>query len=420
MRRPPPILTAALALLPTAAFAGDIYSDVLAPGSVVTVDGLLDEWRGLPGDELEIVEKISYKGAGDLAATVQSLHDKTYLYFAITVRDDAFRRTGAGTAGEDKLLMWFGGDATKSPISLSFLPGDLSKIQQELKFNGKKIAPVTGSKVELQALEGFKPKESLWTVELALPWEKLPAELRGRERVPFCAAILDGDDKSRPRLEAVAASCATSKGEPLSLGALVRAEDEKIFEGFLADTGQSRSSLVKEFYVDAGGDLQADRLVVVGPYVGILGTGLGEGFYYYYRLGIKTSSDIKDIQLMDVDGDGKQNLVVRSLEYDSSGAYSQEILRVFGFTGKLFTPIFGQELAGAQKEGTLSSRFEWKKKAKGYELTVYQAEATGVTQQNYVDIDAKDDKDYKEILLPWGSAKKAAYRFVSGEAEPLR
>ena len=43
-----------------------------------------------------------------------------------------------------------------------------------------------------------------------------------------------------------------------------------------------------------------------------------------------------------------------------------------------FQPIFGQEISDSQPEGTISSKFEWKKKGKAYEFTINQAVAGGV------------------------------------------
>lgn len=409
-------------LLPGLVSAKEVFSDILAKGSSVNFDGLLDEWVGLPGQEVPIIERVSYKGASDLSVMVQSLHDEETIYFAITVTDDQFIRTGAGTVGEDKVMLWFGSEPSgvQKPLALSFLPGDLLSIKQDLRFGGKKVPSSSAGRREIEALESFVPKEGRWMVELSIPWSKLPSSLRGRERIPFCLAVFDGDEKGRPRTEAVASTCPLSKGSPSTLDWLVFQERAQILDGFLRDVGYSRADILKEFYADLGGDKEIDRLVIVGQHVVLLGTGLGENFYYYYRLGIRSANDLKEVRLMDVDMDGKENLVIRSVEYDSSQQYSQEILRVFALSKGLFAPIFGQEIAGSQREGSLTSKIEWKKKGKGYELTIFQASSQGVTAENYVDIDARDERDYHEILLPWGGEKKITYRFASGKAEVIK
>jgi hypothetical protein len=66
----------------------------------------------------------------------------------------------------------------------------------------------------------------------------------------------------------------------------------------------------------------------------------------------------------------------------------------------------------------MRSVIEWTKVKKGYELNISQAQTSDLNESNYIDFDAKvSDKDYREILLPWGPTKKATYRFVSGRVE---
>lgn len=407
-------------ILSLQAIGDEVSTGILESGYKVEVDGITEEWRTIPSQQLKIVEKTSLKGETDFSVSVQSLYNKDYLYFSITVRDDKFIRTTLAGNGEDKIMLWFGSDAKGAkPIALSFYPADLNgSVGQDLRFGGKKVPAAKAGKKEIEALESFVVKENRWMAEIAIPWEKLSPQLRPLEAIPFCVAAFDGDDKSKPRVEAAAASCSLSKGEPSSLGSLVIEEHRGIIESFLQESKLSRSDIQKEFYIDAGGDAALDRVILAGSTIAILGMGLGQGQYYYYRLTLRSPSDLKDFQLMDIDGNGKQEIVVRSVEYDTKGTYSQEIIRAIGMKNNgAFEPIFGQEVANSQPDGTLTSKFEWKKKGKGYEFIVNQAVSSGVEEKKYVDMDSKDAKDYEEILLPWGSDKKKTYRFSNGKVE---
>jgi Carbohydrate family 9 binding domain-like len=397
-------------VFPSAAFALDVPSELLAPGEKVNFDGLLGEWRDLAGASLEVVERSSYKGADDFSVTVKSFHDKDKLYLAITAVDDTFLRSGAGTVGEDRVELWFGG---KAPLRVSVLPDNLKGIAQELKVNGKVVKPGRGG---VEALESYSTKENAWMLEVSIPWGALSEDARPWERIPFCVAAFDGDKKGK--LDAVAASCELRKGEPLRLGALVKNEEVILLDALLAQLGRGREEISNEFYADVAGDSAVDRVLVVGTSVAVVGLGLGANHFTHYGLDLKSPADIKEVSLLDVDGDGKQNLIVSAVEYDNSGARSQDIVRVFSMQGELYKPFFGHEIAGAQREGSMRSVIEWKKAKKGYELNISQAQTGDLSATTYVDFDAKvSDKDYQEILLPWGTTKKATYRFVSGRAE---
>jgi hypothetical protein len=405
---------AAASYLPLQAHAQDITTQTLAAGSRVDIDGLTDEWSTLPSQQLKLINKSSYKGDSDFTASFQSVYDKDYLYFAITVRDDKFIRTTLAGNGEDKLVLWFGGDAKGSKSTpLSIYPADLNgSATQDIKFAGKTVVAPKAGKKEIEALESFRAKDGKWMIELKVPWNKLSPELKPLENIPFCIAVFDGDDKSKLKNEAIASSCElSSKNEPNSLGNLIVEEQQKIMESFLQATKLSRDDITKEFYVDIAGDSQLDRVVFAGSVYGILGLGLVDGQYYYYKLTLGSPGDLKDAQLIDVDGDGKPNIVLRSVEYDSKGIYSQELLRVLGIKGGLLSTIFGQEIANTQPEGTLTSKYEWKKRGKAFDFIITQAQAKGIEEKKYVDIDSKDAKDYQEILLPWQTDKKKTYKF---------
>ena len=404
----------AASYLPSQARAQDITTQTLAAGSRVDIDGLTDEWSTLPSQPLKLINKNSHIGDSDFSANFQSVYDKDYLYFAITVRDEKFIRTTLAGNGEDKLVLWFGADAKGSKsTALSIYPADLNgSATQDLKFAGKKVAAPKPGKKEIEALESFRTKDGKWMIEIKVPWERLSPDLKPLENIPFCIAVFDGDDKAKLKNEAIAANCElSSKSEPSSLGNLIVEEQQKIMESFLASTKLSREDITKEFYLDVAGDAQLDRVVFAGSVYGILGLGLVDGQYYYYRLTLRSPDDLKSAELLDVDGDGKPNIVLRSVEYDTKGIYSQELLRVLGIKGGLLSTIFGQEVSNTQPEGSITSKYEWKKRGKAFDLIVTQAETKGVEEKKYVDIDAKDPKDYEEILLPWQTDKKKVYKF---------
>src|SRR5689334_1603629 len=120
-------------LLPTMAHA-EIETSILAPGAKIDVDGLIDEWRDFPSQQLKIVDKTSYKGDSDLSASVQSIYNNDYIYFAVTVKDEKFVRTTLAGNGEDRVELWFGNDAKgSSSTALSLYPADLNgSIGQDL------------------------------------------------------------------------------------------------------------------------------------------------------------------------------------------------------------------------------------------------------------------------------------------------
>jgi hypothetical protein len=162
--------------------------------------------------------------------------------------------------------------------------------------------------------------------------------------------------------------------------------------------------------VEMGGDPGQERVVLAGPYVAVMGEE-----YHYVKLNVKAVGDISDFQVLNLAGDGKHSIVVKTIERAGGGA--RQILHVFKLVGAGIQRPFAVEIAKQLGANKLVSRVSYVRHKKKTDIVVEAGKPEGWNAQNYREAPADD---VVPILLPWSDKTRARYRFTGDEYEEIK
>ena len=370
---------------------------------VIQLDGLLGDWQDVPPVKVDDASQVrsgraAWSGPSDLSFAVFCNHDAKALFLALAVKDELFVRTQAAKL-DDHVVVRLGGRR------LVVFPGDLRKIRARVHWQGSK-KPAKG----VAMVEAMQPMG--YSLELKIPLAQVPGYRPGIPSVPGGVSVVDSDSRVKKDLTSVHTT------EP---GRFVFAQQKSDLAGFLKDKGYRESQIRQRFTVDVAGDRRLEQVILVGNTVGILGDGLPGGAYLYLDLAVQSPKDISSVKLLDLNGDGKAEVVTRHTETGASG--KRELLSVFRFdvTGKFVRPLT-HEVSKVQGERWLTNRVTFKARARrgktpgGIDVVIDQPKAKGFTAETFKETPATD---CQSVLLPWGDEKKRVFRFEGDEYQQL-
>jgi hypothetical protein len=393
-------------LLAREAGANEIPCSPVEPGTI-QFDGLLNDWKGVDGvavdQESQIVKgKENWSGADDLSFEVYCNHDDKTLYLALDVRDEYFIRTAKkGAAGDDHIIVHFTGK------QLVVYPGDLRGIPGRISW-GK-----AGKAKGVQMAEAMQKHG--YSVELGIPLKSIPGYRAGVPSIPGAVWVADSDSKAKGQTETIMATAASAKQGSFSF-----AQAKADLTAFLKDKGYSAKDIRAKINADVVGDSRQEQVLLAGKTIGVVGDGVPGGGYVFLDIGVP-AKDIYWLKVMDINGDGKGELITRYAERGRNGR--RELLAVYRLddSGK-FTRPFAHEILKGQGERVITNRYVLKprkrkgKKKAGVDFLVDKPAAKGFTAETYQESPAAD---CFPILLPWGETKKRAFRFDGDEIQEL-
>jgi hypothetical protein len=356
------------------AHAGDLPC-ALAEDGVLSVDGLLDDWRGEAGVDLGGRDL-------DLSATARCNLDSRSLYLAVDVRDDLFVRTPAASAGEDHLTVRLGSR------TLALWPAD-GKLKEKASWSPAG-APPKGLKI------ASSRQPSGWAVELSLPLGQVPDFSRGTPSVPFALTVHDGDSRYKPKIDATVTLD----------GALTFAEGQGARQALLAELRAKESDVAFELPVKLGPRSSA-RALVTGKALGVL---LEDGGFAFVTLPVSSKKDVLSARAIDLAGDGCEAIVVTYVERGGGG--ERELLAAFRPLADRVERVFAVETRKRSGAATVATKVTWVKRGKATDLLLEPQPAVGVDASSWREQPAED---VIPILLPWGADKKALYQFRGNE-----
>ncbi len=364
-------VAALVALFPAAALAADLPCGPVEKGTI-RLDGLLDDWAEVEGLDA---------GGRDpnLSFTVKCNVDATTLFLVVDVRDNYFVRTKAARPGEDHLTLTFGGK------KLIVFPGDNAATQNKVTWGGK---PAKGVKLA-SALQ-----QHGWAIELALPLAQVPGFKRGAPQLAFAAEVADCDSK---------ASLKTERTVDIS-GRIAFAEGADALDGFLKDRSLKRSDIFWERGISLGHSSGA-QVVLAGRYLAAITDG-----YVFLELPFRERSDLRDVRVVDLAGDGRQAVVMRYAEHGGGGA--RELLAVYRFGDSEVQRVFACETGKSVGGSKIEDRVSFVKRGRATDIVVEAAPAIGFTQASYKEAAAED---VIPVLLPWNDDRRARYQFHGDE-----
>jgi hypothetical protein len=355
-----------------------------ASPSQLRVDGDVGEWRGAK------FQKLGSDSAG--SAEVALAFDPSGLFVGARVRDDAFVRTPQPSAAEDALVLrlafpergkfveselWlFAGRIGKSPASVQVRAGG---VLRALK-GGAQI--VEGPSPGGYALEAFLPWSSF---EGGADWSFARGALRLHD-VDATKGRATGPSTAASTLTAAKLPWLAFDGGPVpALSSFLRAKNLE----------QTASKL--DFVGDVRADGRAERVLVIGPFVVVSGTG---GQFAFTELPVSSAGDLLSADLRDLTADGKPELVLRLRQQNDLG--KRELVRVYGFASEAPAALFGAEVRKQTAAGTIDAKIAFERG----KIELSAGAAKGLGPDNYQET---PPGEVIPIPLPWGAWKARVY-----------
>lgn len=383
----------------------------LVDDGTIHVDGLLSDWEGVSPIILKVSPAPGLSGR-TLAARVSCNYDAKNLYLLIDVDDDIIIRSKAAgpsedhlelafgvenSAGEslriDKLRIWPGHGPQKQPRVVRWEGKSPPKVVQGEGPAGR--APLKGGPV-FEVYDALQPRG--YAVELRMPKKIIPGF---REGAPLRLAVkvIDSDGPGAgPDKLSYAETSPTDRASQLS--EVEFEEGQSSYGDLLKDLKVRSADVFFEKNADIGEGL--GRVLMAGKYLAFSGKS------YAYLEMAPSRSDIKDVQLIPLDGD-KQAVALRIAEHGGGGG--REVLRIYHLASGRFESLFATEVAKEQGARRLAVQVNFTKKGKSTDIELIPQPAVGFSEATYGELPAED---MIPILLPWQD-KKTRYVWKSGK-----
>ncbi len=389
---------------------------------VPTIDGDYGDWLGeemggdvilmsLGGDDL-VQGGDGWMDDDDLGSEVAFAHNKKYLFFAATVRDDVFARGKKPGKADDHVEIWFGAQnfrkqkvrtfgigiwanpkAGGGDVQIMWLKPGSGKV-------GKKVGKAEG------AVDG---DTSSYHVELRIPWSAFPGGEAARVGMRAAVYIVDCDTKARIRAQSIFGTAPIeSRGSAHRLPLLGQSDLTASLDAFWKKMGFS-SATGPHFAMAANliGDRKFEQLVIVDRYIMAYGGAMGApGTYDYLELSIDRPDQITKKQLLDTTGDGKQEAVLEFLEDD--GTSTRRWFAVYKvMSDRKLKKIFSAAILVSDGIMRIENRYRFvraggRKRA----IEISPVAAVGVEQGDESDVPKEGGNP---MALPWNKPSKIKY-----------
>ena len=358
-------------------------------GEKVRIDGDLREW---PNKMTELGDTLSGTGGGDPRAAVTIGYDDQSLYVVLKIFDKRIVRTAAAGANEDHatLNLAFPRGRDFNTYELDLYPGNPGKVAGVVKLRG---ATVSGAKI-VEA-----PSEGGLHVEAQIPWAAFPDA--AKVRVGLRASVTYTDVDASGSTSGVISSASGRSGK--ALPPLLLEAEEGLESQLLKPKNLVSAS--REAFGNVSGDAMVERVAVFGDNLAIVGPHYRGGKEYYFAdLGVRDSSMVTRLELVDFDGDGRDEIVIQK-RIGAPDKY-REIVTVTK-VGADDTPFqaFAQEVGIKTPDGKIQNHVTLKNNA----IEVSQGEAEGFDPATYAEV---TPSDMGSALMPWESVGSRTFKWT--------
>lgn len=382
----------------------------LVDEGTIHIDGLLSDWEGVSPIILKVNPAPGMTGR-TLAVRVSCNYGPKFVYLLVDVDDDIIIRSKEAGPAEDHLELAFGvANKAGEPVRIDKLrlwPGsNPQKLPRVVRWEAKsppKVVQGEGPAGRATPLKGgpvFEVYDALqphgYAVEMRLPKALIPGYHEGAP-LKLAIRVTDSDGPGPGKLS-YAETSPTDRAEGMS--ELEFEEGQSSYGDLLKDLKVRSSEVFFEKNADIGEGL--GRVVMVGKFLAFSGKS------YAYMEMAPTRADIKDVQLIALEGD-QRAVAVRIAEHGSGGG--REVLRIYRLTGGRFESLFATEVAKEQGPKRLAVQINFGQKGKNGELELVPLPAVGFSEASYGELPAED---MIPILLPWQD-KKTRYVWKSGK-----
>jgi hypothetical protein len=355
----------------------------------LAIDGRLDDWDGVKPSRVGGTSR-------DASFDARCLFDDTHVAIALDVRDDTVIRVRSGKASEDTIELSLG---TGKPLAFALLPGAAT---------GDPRRTLGGKALPSWALVEDSLQRAGFSLELRVPWAKIPGYDKAAVNVPAQLSFLDADQATG------------THAAPLAItGGLVIDGAVDVYAEFLRAVGASKSDVALDQTVDLDPGHAGKERVVVTRTSGGAAVGVLTDAFAYMTLPIEAAADLRAVQLIDWRGDGSAVLAATLRQHGGGG--SRDLLALIGASGAAPTPLHSVELRKEHSGNVLASTWKLVKTGKGKtartELQVTAGPATGWTAETF---DEEPATDATPIAMPWSAERYGAALWLSGSSVGAR
>jgi hypothetical protein len=370
----------ALALVSGPAFgAGRVISAEPVDDVKIRIDGDLREWPNKMTDLGETLDGKPSGGDPRVAATIA--YDENSLYVVLKVFDQKIVRTAAAGASEDHATLYLQFPKGQS-YALDLYPGLPGKVAGAVKLKGQ---AVSGAKlVEAPTDKGLH-------VEAQIPWSAFPEAAYTRVGLRASLAYTDADAPGSVKAVIGTSQARSGKAMP----PLLLANEQGLEESIIRAKGLPANP-AREAYGNVAGDSMVERVAVWGGNLVIIGPHFRGGKEYYFAdLGVSDASQVERLELIDFDGDSKDEIVVQK-RVGSADKY-REVLTVLK-VGRDDQPFlaFAHEVGIKTPDGEVENRVKLSKAG----IEIAQGNSEGFEPGTFSEV---QPGDMGATLLPWES-----------------
>ncbi|HEX7672465.1 MAG TPA: hypothetical protein VF395_22885, partial [Polyangiaceae bacterium] len=283
------------------------------------------------------------------------------------------------------------------------------------------------------------PSEGGYTIEASIPWGTFAEAARLRGGLRGALRYADSDSNS------VKTIIGTSGGSGSSLPPLLLEAEQGLYRNLVRGKGISETPS-RVAVGDLCGDDQLEVIAVYGGNLTVLGSGYRAGKeFFFLDLAVPDASKITRLDVMDVTGDGKDDIVIgkrvaaptadepkdppskggkgrkngtasKTEKSDKSGKSGKsdksdyrEVLQVLRVSsGDTPYVAFQQETAIVTKDGEIRNDVALKKKGSKVDIVLSQGKAEGFDPATYAE---PMPPDMDSALLPWQTLKSRTFEW---------
>lgn len=368
-----------------AAAARPLPADALDPKKT-RIDGVLKEW---PAGAIKLGEKV--RGSSSARVTAFIGYDEKSLYLALDARDSAFARTASFGPNEDHAVFTLvvpkrGGGAQRYELSL--YAGQSGKTAGQVKLGGRAIAGAT-------VVEA--PNAAGYTVEAKIPWSALPAASKVRVGLRGSVRYVDASQPGK-----IVGVLSSGEESPIFITA-----EQSLYQNLIEPKGLDLKP-GHEAFGNVAGDAMLERVAVYGGYLVIVGSHYQQGRSFYYKdLVVPDPSFVRRLEVRDMNGDGKDEIV---LQLRTGRDTYREILEILAVTPEgAAERVFAHEVAIVTDTGSVKNQV---KVGPGATITIAQGEDAGFTKADFRE---PPHEGMATALLPWETVKSRTIEWDGSE-----
>jgi len=344
----------------------------------IRIDGDLREWPNKMTDLGDTLEGKTSPGDPRVAATIA--YDEGNLYVVLKVFDQQISRTAAAGDKEDHATLYLSFPKGQT-YALELFPGQPGKVAGAVKLKGNSV---NGAKI-VEA-----PTDKGLSVEAQIPWTAFPDAARTRVGLRATVTYTDADGGS---VKAVIGTSSARSGR--AMPPLLLANEQGLEESIIRAKGLPASP-AREAYGNVAGDSMLERVAVWGGNLVIIGPHFRAGKEFYFAdLGISDASMVERLELVDFDGDGRDEIAIVK-KVGSSDKYRQVLTVIRVDQGDSPYLAFAHEVGIKTKDGEIKNRVKLSKAG----VEIAQGDSDGFDPGSFSEV---QPGDMGATLLPWES-----------------